>query len=93
MICPKEKEKGEEAAADFSDSCSKYCQHVNVRGGGTIRNTKKLGVPTRFVERLGPRDDFEAKMFSKCVAVFCSMKNVLPKTQFKEDLLCHLYKK
>ena len=82
LICPKEKEKGEEAAADFSDSCSKYCQHVNVRGGGT-----------RFVERLGLRDDFEAKMFSKCVAVLCSMKNVLPKTQFKEDLLCHLYQK
>ena len=64
LICPKEKEKGEEAAADFSDSCSKYCQHVNVRGGGTIRKTKKLGAPTRFIERLGLRDDFEAKMCS-----------------------------
>ena len=90
LICPKEKEKGEEAAADFSDSCSKYCQHVNVRGGGTIRNTRKLGAPTRFVERLGLRDDFEAKMFSKCVAVLCSMKKFYPKHNLRRTC-CVIY--
>ena len=78
MICPKEKEKGEEAAADFSDSCSKYCQHVNVRGGGTIRKTRKLGAPTRFVERLGLRDDFVKRKEPNNVTVKTLYFNNLP---------------